>query len=131
MNSKYDLNEKRGKEEKDNLLDCLCRQCGGSVGGKVIPIRKDHMTLCTTIKIPSSLTNLIPKTDSPEVDPDLFALQVGFQACVSVTSEVGDVQAFDGNPKLLGQQLQGHLTGQLLQNEQRIDISIGFENPHL
>ena len=40
--------------------------------------------------------------------------------------EVGDIQAVYGNAKLLGQQLQGHLTGELLQrggemvqNEQR------------
>lgn len=56
---------------------------------------------------------------SPEVDPDLFALQVGLQACVLVTPEVGDIQAFNGNAKLLGQQLQSHLTGQLLQRKEK------------
>lgn len=59
--------------------------------------------------------HLIFKLHSPEVDPDLFALQVGLQACLLVTSEVGDIQTLDGNAKLLSQQLQGHLTGQLLQ----------------
>lgn len=63
----------------------------------------------------SSILSLILKSDSPQVHPDLFALQIWLQACVSIATEVGDVQTVYGNAKLLSQQLQGHLTGQLLQ----------------
>lgn len=52
--------------------------------------------------------------NSPQIHPDLLALQVGIQAGVRISTKVGDVEPFDGNPKLLGQQLQSHLTGQML-----------------
>lgn len=53
---------------------------------------------------------------SPKRHPDFFALQVGLQACVIVATEVGDIEAVNGNAKLLGQQLHGHLTSQMLQH---------------
>jgi len=69
--------------------------------------------------MPSSgaFTNASRSRGSPQVGPDLFALQVRLQPCVSVTPEVGDIEAVYGNTELLGQQLQGQLTGQVLQGE--------------
>lgn len=51
---------------------------------------------------------------SPQVNPDLSALQVWIQADLRAAHKVGDIESLDGDAQLLGQQLQGHLTGQLL-----------------
>lgn len=42
---------------------------------------------------------------SPQVDPDLFTLQVRLQTCSLTPPKVSDVQTIDGNTELLGQQL--------------------------
>lgn len=39
------------------------------------------------------ITVYAPKADSPQVHPDLFALQVRLQACSLITAKVGDIQA--------------------------------------
>lgn len=57
--------------------------------------------------------------DSPQVQPDLFALQVRLQAGLGVAPEVGNIEALDGDAQLLSQQLHGHLTGQLLQSRHK------------
>jgi len=54
---------------------------------------------------------------SPQVNPDLSALQVWLQAGLLAAPKVGNIQALDGDAQLLGQQLQGHLTGQFLRQE--------------
>lgn len=70
------------------------------------------------------------QTNSPEVHPDLFALQVRFQTRFRTSSKVGDVQSIDGNPKLLRQQLQSHLTGQVLQRKNNKETFERFPLTH-
>lgn len=54
---------------------------------------------------------------SPQVQPDLLALQVRLQACISMTTKISHIEAFNRYAKLLRQQLQCHLAGQVLDIE--------------
>lgn len=62
---------------------------------------------------------LSPNNNSPQINPNLFTLQVRLQTGLLVAAKVGDVQTLDGNAEFPGQQFQSHLTGQVLHMQGR------------